>query len=300
MKPKDKPRKRVRLSTILSAILVIVGVALILYPTIANRINQAANGKVIKEYHQTVEQTGDGEYEQIFTAVEEYNAELAETTPYIADLTSDRRKIYESLLNVGGNGIIGYIDIPKANVYLAIYHGTEESVLQTGIGHLEGSSLPAKGKSVHTVLTGHSGLPSARLFTDIDRLKLGDTFSVHVMRETLTYQVEDIRRVEPKDLENMLIEDGKELCTLVTCTPYGVNTHRLAVTGHRIETPETPKEKDSPITSIVSSKWNRRFVFLPPVILIAIIIIIILIRKKHKKKIRKPIYKPKAGGMKSR
>ena len=289
MKRKERTKKNGRFSTAASVILVITGIALILYPTVANFINESTNGSVIDEYRKQVELTGADEYEKILGDVREYNEELARLTPYISDLTKEARERYEELLNPTGSGIMGYIEIPKADVYLAIYHGTEESVLQTGVGHLEGSSLPAKGESVHTVLTGHSGLPSARLFTDIDRLKRGDTFTLHVLNEELTYEVDEIKRVEPDTLEDLHIDEGKELCTLVTCTPYGVNTHRLAVTGHRTDTPNTPNEEDRSIDAITSSKWNRIYVFLPPVIFALIVAAVISIRKilKHKHKGRR-------------
>lgn len=291
MKQKGETNKSGRFSSAVSILLVVVGLAMILYPTVANQINQAANGRVIEEYRQEVESADESEYEQILAAVRDYNAELAESEPYMADLTKEMRERYESLLNVEGNGIIGYIEIPKANVYLAIYHGTEESVLQTGVGHLEGSSLPAKGESVHTVLTSHTGLPSARLFTDIDQLEIGDTFVLHILRETLTYQVENIRRVEPEALQNLHIDEGQELCTLMTCTPYGVNTHRLVITGRRIETPTgTDKETEqTPVEQIITSKWNRWFVLLPAVIFSGTVIVTVVVYKRRKRK-RKNIH----------
>lgn len=289
MKRKDKTNKGGRFSTAVSILLVIVGLSMILYPTVANRINQAANGKVIEGYRQNVELADDSEYEQILAAVREYNAELAEREPYIADLTQEMRERYESLLNVSGNSIIGYIEIPKAHVYLAIYHGTEESVLQMGVGHLEGSSLPAKGESVHTVLTSHTGLPSARLFTDIDQLKIGDTFTLHVLRETLTYEVETIRRVEPEELKNLHIDEGRELCTLMTCTPYGVNTHRLVITGHRIETPlETePVTEQTPAGQMITSKWSRWFVLLPASVFTGIVIAVVVYKRRKKNRMNR-------------
>lgn len=289
MKQRNETNRGGRLSTAVSILLIVVGLALILYPTVAKRINQAANGKVIEGYRQNVELTDDSEYEQILAAVREYNAELADREPYIADLTKEMQERYESLLNVGGNGIIGYIEIPKANVYLAVYHGTEESVLQTGVGHLEGSSLPAKGESVHTVLTSHTGLPSARLFTDIDQLKIGDTFTLHVLRETLTYQVETIRRVEPEELKNLHIDEGRELCTLMTCTPYGVNTHRLVITGFRIEPPaETePATEQTPAEQMITSKWSRWFVLLPAAVFTGIVIAAVLYKRKKKNRMNR-------------
>lgn len=289
MKRRDETNKNRRFSTAVSILLVVVGLAMILYPTVANQINQAANGKVIEEYRQNVEATDDSEKEQMWAAVQDYNAELAEREPYIADLTEKMRERYESLMNMTGNGIIGYIEIPKANVYLAVYHGTEESVLQTGVGHLEGSSLPAKGESVHTVLTSHTGLPSARLFTDIDQLKIGDTFTLHILNETLTYQVEKTRRVEPEEVNNLHIDEGQELCTLITCTPYGVNTHRLVITGRRIETPtETePVTEQMPAAQMITSKWNRWFMLLPAVVFTGIVLAVVLYKRRKKNRMNR-------------
>lgn len=147
----------------------------------------------------------------------------------------EEKQYYEQLLNVSGNGIMGYIEIPSIDVMLPIYHGTSEEVLQVAIGHIEGSSLPIGGESTHSVISGHRGLPSSRLFTDIDQLSEGDTFTLMVLDEVLTYEVDQIRIVEPEDISLLAIEEGQDLCTLVTCTPYGVNSHRLLVRGHRVE-----------------------------------------------------------------
>lgn len=150
-------------------------------------------------------------------------------------MTEEERAEYESLLNVSGNGIIGYIEIPMIQCSLPIYHGTEESVLQIAVGHIEGSSLPTGGAGTHCVLSGHRGLPSAKLFTDLDQLAEGDTFILRILDETLTYEVDQIRTVEPYELDDLGIEEGKDYCTLVTCTPYGINTHRLLVRGRRVD-----------------------------------------------------------------
>lgn len=286
MKRKGKINANGHLSTAVSILLILVGLALVLYPTVANRVNRAANGRAIEEYQQNVELIDDSEYEQIWADVREYNAELAEKEPYMADLTEENRERYENLLNVGGNGIMGYIEIPKADVHLTIYHGTDESVLQAGVGHLEGSSLPAKGESVHTVLTSHSGLPSAKLFSDLDQLEIGDTFSLHILEETLTYQVEEIRRVEPEELKSLHIDEGKEICTLMTCTPYGINTHRLVVTGRRIETPpETdPATEQTSAGQGLTSKWIRWFLLFPAALFTAAVIAAAVYKIKKKTK----------------
>ena len=158
-------------------------------------------------------------------------------------MSDEERARYETLLNIDGNGIMGYVEIPSINCRLPVYHGTEEKTLQVGVGHIEWSSLPVGGESTHAVLSGHRGLPSARLFTDLNKLTEGDHFLLYVLSETLTYEVDQIRIVEPEDISDLLIQQGLDLCTLVTCTPYGINTHRLLIRGHRIENEvvSTPK-----------------------------------------------------------
>lgn len=290
---KQKEKRGKESSQILSGIVVFLlllsGFALILYPTVADKINDAVNNKAIGEYQRKLMTLDNSEYEAMLKAAQEYNDRLFQSEPYIGALTAEERKEYESLLDIDGSGIMGYIEIPKSKISLAIYHGTEESVLQIGSGHLEASSLPIPGESVHTVLSGHSGLPSARLFTDLDQLDIGDTFTLHILRETLTYRVEKMERVNPDELKNLRIEEGQELCTLMTCTPYGINTHRLVVTGRRIETPPGTTTENTPVTQIVASRWSWWFVFLPAILFAGIVITVIVVRKR--KKIKK---KPRA------
>ncbi len=284
-KQKEKPEKKASqaVSDIVATLILLLGIALVLYPTVADIINDAVNNKVIGEYQRQLLTLDDSKYEKMLQAAQDYNDRLFQSDPYIGALTAEERKEYESLLNLDGSGMMGYIEVPKSKIYLAIYHGTEEKVMQTDAGHLEASSLPVIGESVHTVLSGHSGLPSARLFTDLDQLKVGDTFTLHILRETLTYQVERMERVVPDELKNLQIEQGQELCTLMTCTPYGINTHRLVVTGRRIETPAEATQESKSVKQIVTSKWNQWFIFLPVILLVGIVIIVILIRKRKKK-----------------
>lgn len=281
MKHQKKIKSASRLPNAVTALMLLVGLALLLYPTVANKINEGSNHDAISQYQQQSQSLGQDEYQKILDAAKAYNQELFENTPCIGELTREKRKVYESLLDITGTGIIGYIEIDKPHIYLAIYHGTSESVLQAGVGHIEGSSFPVPGESVHTVLSGHSGLPSARLFTDLDQLEIGDSFLIHVLNETFTYRVEKIQRVLPDTLKNLRIEQGQELCTLLTCTPYGVNTHRLVVTGRRVQTPE----QDAPAASqILISTWNRWFVLLPAGIFAAIAAAAFLRKKMLKKK----------------
>ena len=203
-----------------------------LYPTAADWWNSFHQSRAVTGY---VEKTADmtsEEYDQMFAAAQAYNETLAENCPSY-HLSDAEMSEYNSLLDVTGTGIMGYINIPKIDVELPIYHGTEDSVLQIAVGHLEWTSLPVGGETTHSVLSGHRGLPSARLFTDIVELKEGDTFTLNILDRTLTYEVDQIRTVLPDQLEDLQIEEGKDYCTLVTCTPYGVNDHRLLVRAHR-------------------------------------------------------------------
>lgn len=222
------------LSSIILAVVFFIGLSLLLYPTISDYWNSIHQSQAIASYTKAVAEVNDVDYEKIWNDAVEYNRRLAESKQKWI-LTKEEEKEYHSLLNVGGNGIMGYIEIPSINVSLPVYHGVDEAVLQIATGHIEGTSLPVGGENTHVVLSGHRGLPSAKLFTDLDLLKEGDTFILRVMDETLAYEVDQIRIVEPENLTDIVIEEGEDLCTLVTCTPYGINSHRLLVRGHRCE-----------------------------------------------------------------
>ncbi len=279
------------ITAVILTLIALIGLSLLLYPTVADFINVYHNKRVIGNYQKQVQKLDKNTYDDIIKSIREYNADLAANSPYIAELTDSRRKVYESLLDITGTGVMGYIEIdkPSVNISLAIYHGTNEGVLHTGAGHLEGSSLPIDGESVHTVLSAHSGLPSAKLFTNIDQLEVGDTFELHVLNETLTYEVEDIQILLPEELEKMRIEEGRNLCTLMTCTPYGVNTHRLLVIGHRIETPETDKEENNTLFGEIrrnDASMNPIYIITPVAIVASVVLIAFLLRfiKKRKDK----------------
>lgn len=198
-------------------------------------------------------------------------------------MTKEERKEYESLLNVSENGIIGYIEIPVINCSLPIYHGTDETVLQIAVGHIEGSSLPVGGLGTHCVLSGHRGLPSAKLFTNLDKLSEKDTFYIRVLNETLTYEVDQIRIVEPHEVEALEIEPGKDYCTLVTCTPYGINTHRLLVRGHRINNPAGAGAVRATANAIQIRPALIAIVIAIPMLLVLLIILLVKTRKKKDK-----------------
>lgn len=223
------------MTTILLLLILLVGLSLLLYPTVSDYWNSLHQSRAIATYAQAVAEVDDKQYEHMWDDAYEYNQQLkSKSNRWI--MTDEEREEYESLLDVSDNGILGYIEIPKIKVSLPIYHGTDEGILQIAIGHIEGSSLPVGGPGTHAVLSGHRGLPSAKLFTNLDELVVGDEFFIRVLDETLTYEVDQIRIVEPDDLSDLEIEEDKDLCTLVTCTPYGINTHRLLVRGHRVET----------------------------------------------------------------
>ena len=224
-------------SSFVTAILIaalLAGALLLLYPTVSDYWNSFHQSRAIASYAEQVADLDDNTYDQIWADARAYNETLDNSTSRFV-MTEEQKKIYEALLNIAGNGVMGYIEIPKIKCNLPIYHGTDEAVLQIAIGHVQGSSLPAGGESTHCVLSGHRGLPSAKLFSDLDQLTEGDVFLLRVLDETLTYEVDQIRTVLPDELDDLAIEEGKEYCTLVTCTPYGINSHRLLVRGHRVE-----------------------------------------------------------------
>ena len=220
-------------STIALILVLLAGLSLMLYPLVSDLWNETRQSRAIADYTQAVAAMDDQSYRQLLRDAQAYNAELLDHPDRFYP-TEEEISRYEGLLNVAGSGVMGYVEIPSIQVLLPIYHGVNEAVLQTAIGHIEGTSLPVGGESTHCVISGHRGLPSAKLFTDLDQLDLGDTFRLRILDEVLTYEVDQIRIVEPDDLSLLEIEPGEDLCTLVTCTPYGVNSHRLLVRGRRV------------------------------------------------------------------
>ncbi|MDY4635401.1 MAG: class C sortase [Candidatus Limivicinus sp.] len=227
-------KKGNHLITILLVLIFLLGLSLLLYPAVSDYWNSKHQTRAIAVYSEEVSGLDEDQYQALWEAAAAYNASLLERdNAYL--LTEEQKAAYEQLLNVSGLGIMGYIEIPSIDCSLPIYHGTEESVLQIAIGHLEWTSLPVGGESTHCVLSGHRGLPSAKLFTNLDKLQEGDVFLLRVLDEVLTYEVDQILIVEPQETGALRIVEGEDYCTLVTCTPYGINTHRLLVRGHRIE-----------------------------------------------------------------
>ena len=227
-------RKANNITTVILILMLIAGLSLLLYPTVSNYWNSFHSSRAINTYAEDVANLNEDQYEEIWSAAWEYNRELVGRSTNFA-LSDAQKEEYEKLLDVSGTGIMGYVEIPELGVSLPVYHGTEEAVLQVAAGHLEWSSLPVGGESSHCVISGHRGLPSAKLFTDLDKLREGDVFMLRVLDEVLTYEVDKISIVEPSQVSELQIVEGEDLCTLVTCTPYGINTHRLLVRGHRIE-----------------------------------------------------------------
>lgn len=225
-------------STILLLLAFLIGLSLLLYPTVSDYWNSFHQSKAIASYAEAVAELDDVSYERYWADAQAYNVALPGNGNRYQPTEEEHRQ-YENLLNISGNGIMGYVEIPAIGVTLPIYHGVEDTVLQIAIGHIEGTSLPVGGSSTHCVVSGHRGLPSAKLFTDLDKLVEGDIFLLRVLDEVLTYEVDQIRIVEPQEVALLEIEEGQDLCTLVTCTPYGVNSHRLLVRGHRIENQES-------------------------------------------------------------
>ena len=230
---------RKNLSTIILILIFLVGLSVMLYPSVSDAVNRKHQSRAVADYAEKVEQLSDADYQTYFDAADAYNRQL-DTTPnafYKPDLVSG----YAQTLDISGTGIMGYITIPKISVKLPIYHVTDEGVLQVAAGHLEGSSLPVGGAGTHAVISAHRGLPSAKLFTNLDELEVGDRFTITVLNRVLTYEVDQISIVLPTEIDQLLPTEGMDYVTLMTCTPYGINTHRLLVRGKRVETTESQK-----------------------------------------------------------
>ena len=229
--------KKSVVSTVILILVFFLGLSLVLYPSVSDYWNSLHQSRAIATYAEEVSGLDTGRYEQLWAEAVDYNRTLRDRDNAFL-LSETQKAAYDGLLNVGGNGVMGYIEIPTIGVSLPIYHGTDEGVLQIAVGHIEWTSLPVGGESSHCVISGHRGLPSAKLFTNLDKLVVGDTFLFRVLDETLTYEVDQILIVEPQEVSALTIREGEDLCTLVTCTPYGINTHRLLV---RVENAETAR-----------------------------------------------------------
>lgn len=256
--------------TIILLIVFIVGLSLLLYPSFSDWWNSRHQSRAVASYVEQVANIDGEQYAQLWNDAWEYNAALAgRANNYV--LTDEQKEEYENFLDVGGTGIMGYIEIPTIGVTLPIYHGTDEAVLQVAVGHLEWTSLPVGGESSHCVLSGHRGLPSARLFTDLDKLVVGDVFIFRVLDEILTYEVDQILIVEPHETEALLITEGKDLCTLITCTPYGVNSHRLLARGHRVE-----NQEEAQTIRVTADAIQIKPIIVAPILAIPMLLILLI------------------------
>ena len=239
MKRKQNKR-RFSVSTMLLVVILLAGIGVMLYPSVSDWWNSMHATRAIANYVEAVDSMSEQAKEEIIEAARQYNKSLANGANF--NVSDEKYAEYEKILDISGTGIMGYIQIPSINVNLPVYHGTEETVLQIAVGHIAGSSFPVGGKRTHCILSGHRGLPSAVLFTDLDKMKKGDHFLLHVLDDTLCYQVDKITVVEPDDTEALMADQDQDLATLLTCTPYGVNSHRLLVRGRRIPYEEVGDE----------------------------------------------------------
>lgn len=273
--------KKGTVSTIVLIVVFLAGLSLLLYPSVSDYWNSLHQSKAIAQYAQEVAAIDNELYQRLWAEARAYNQSLPAREERFA-MTAEERETYESLLSVSEGGVMGCIEIPAIGCSLPIYHGTGESVLQVAVGHIEGSSLPTGGAGTHCALSGHRGLPSARLFTDLDKLTEGDDFLLRILDETLTYEVDQILIVEPQELDALEIDPNQDYCTLVTCTPYGVNSHRLLVRGHRVE-----NEEAAQTVRVTADAMQIEPVIVAPLVAIPmlLLLLIVLLLPKPKKNI---------------
>ena len=279
-----RKKKNHRVSNLVLVLILLTGAAIMAYPSFSEYWNSLHQSRAIMGYAQRVAELTNEEYEAIWSAALDYNERLLElTNRWLVDHDENLKADYETQLNADGTGNMGYITIPKINVNLPLYHGTTDSVLQTSIGHIAGTSLPAGSThsseedflipdfASHCVLSGHRGLPSARLFSDLDAMEIGDIFYLTILDQTLTYEVDKITVIEPEDMAELEIIPGKDLCTLMTCTPYGINTHRLLVRGSRIE-----NEKKKLNVRITADGLRIDPLYVAPFIAVPVLVLMVL------------------------
>lgn len=284
MKRKKKPYFKINSSTIILLTAFLIGLGIVLYPSVSDYINARHQTRAIAGYREAVEDLTEEDYARLRQEADDFNRELEEAGS-ILTLTDAQEEEYYSLLDPAGTGMMGYLEIESIDVYLPVYHGTEDTVLQVGAGHVEGSSLPVGGEGTHCVLSGHRGLPSSILLSELDQMEEGDVFLLHVLDETLAYEVDQIRIVLPDEVGDLAILPGEDLCTLVTCTPYGVNTHRLLVRGHRVEYTEKTMEYGQADAELIDPLIVASVLAVPVfVILLAVLLTEPLWRKKRRKR----------------
>ena len=269
-------------STIILVLILVIGLSLLLYPTFADWWNSFHQSRAIASYDQALDSMSEADYTHLFDDAMEYNRQLSQIKFPL--MYFDQVDGYFDLLDITGNGVMGYIDIPKISVELPIYHGTSEGVLQVAVGHIQGTSLPTGGEGTHCVLSAHRGLPSARLFTDLDKMEVGDIFTLSVIDRVLTYQVDQILIVLPSEVEPLYTAEGEDYCTLVTCTPYGINSHRILVRGTRIDNLEEAKFRRVTADAVRIEPILVAPVVAAPMLLALLIMLLIPKPKKNRRK----------------
>lgn len=277
-----KKRKR-RIGDILRVIVLFIALSVLLYPTVSNYLYEKNSSRVITSYDEESVKLRDKERQQMLAEARAYNQEMLSNLELIDPFSPEKKEVnerYESLLNVNGSGMMGYIRIPKIEVELPIYHGTHETVLQSGVGHFEGTSLPVGGESTHTVLTGHRGLWSKKLFIDVDKLVEGDVFYIKILGENYAYEVDQILTVLPEETGELTIVPGKDYATLVSCTPYGINTHRLLIRGHRVPYEEAV-DKVADQVAEPELPFYVKALIIGALIVIVILVIAVIFSKIH-------------------
>lgn len=266
---------------ILLVLMLFIGVCGLLYPSVSQYWNTKTQTRAVENYREILDSLKPEDYEAYFQEAEKYNTELSELSAPLLDYS--KIKGYNNILNISGNGIMGYVSIPKLGVELPLYHGISAEVLNIACGHLEGTSLPIGGESTHSVLSAHRGLPHAKLFTELDKMEIGDTFTITVLDRTVTYQVDQIKVVRPNETDDVQIVPGEDLCTLLTCTPYGVNSHRLLVRGTRIE-------NAAPVLHVTSNAYRIDSLVATPVVAAPILLILLIVLMiKYRDKGSKPL-----------
>ena len=273
-------------TTILMILFFFMGLSILFYPTVSNFYNSRVQSKAIVDYEAILNDYDEDKYKEVFLSAESYNYQLHKLEEPLK--TYNVLKNYNDVLNINGTGMIGYISIDRIDVNLPIYHGTSNKVLSKGVGHIEGTSLPIGGIGTHSVLSAHRGLPSSKLFTDLDEVEVGDIFTITVLNKELTYEIDKIVIVDPDEVDNLKIEEDKDYVTLVTCTPYGINTHRLLIRGRRIE--DTGKKLYVTTEAYKISNLVVAPIVAIPIILILLLIIIFKPIKSNKKNIDEYLY----------
>lgn len=271
-------KKKKDYSNLILVLMLFVGLSVLLYPSVSDWWNSRVQSRVIVDYEAMLKNMRPEDYTAVFAEADRYNEQIRQVDYPL--MYYDRVPGYEEALNVTGNGIIGYITIEKIQVELPVYHGTSDAVLNVAAGHVQGTSLPCGGESTHSVISAHRGLPSAKLFTDLDDLELGDVFTLTVLDRLLTYQIDQIMIVKPNEVDPLYVTEGEDYCTLITCTPYGINTHRLLVRGTRVD---TPQEKN---IYIATEAYKLDSLILTPIAaapMLLVLLVILLLKHPNKK-----------------